>query len=416
MIHILSNTLCLTQTLGAESRDDRRTKSAEIEERTLDTMFGKQVVLLPDLTSIIEPDDHQLANATLSDERAQRLAQIHYDTYNIDSIPAATRAVQWNIHSALKEVFIVCRAFPAISDDDTAVLAMAATFHIICCIDDRIEHLPHPTARKAIDDGLQMLHDMSFASSSHHNTNDEPVVSLSSPSREPWSQRRRLHPLRQRLGIPSNHSASQEGSLAPALLGTFLISISRLLPSYTYNSIRHSIDSFWTGLQDENKYRHASRIDSLTVEAYSAIRSRTIGLASFFDVLADKLCPGSTDLSSAPVQELTRLVSKVAELQNNILGLRKDLEEDERFNIIIVRAHAMMKDDGHFGTDWDTVVGECLSHFVRMHNEKVKETVRCWEEIVNRQLGDGVRRFVDAVLGFVVRHYQWAEKSKRYQA
>jgi hypothetical protein len=379
-------------------------------QRLLETKFGTQLMLLPDLSTFTQSTTSQPASANVSDEHTLQLAQIHLHIYKIDGIRSVSKKDTWNLSAALKEIRVIQGAFPAVAHDDTALLSMAATFHIVCSVDDEMENLDPPIARKAIRDAFQILDDRNSAALASQSLATEKSRNLIKLSNDRWSDRRPLKSLHQRLGSSAFETAAQVGEMVPALLGTYLIHLAHLLPASTYNAIRNGTHSFCTGLRDELEYRDPSMIDLVTVEAYSHIRTRTIGLSAFFNILGGSLCPDSPTADGRSIQELKRLVSQVAELQNNILGLRKDLLEKERFNIIIVRSHVMRTGS------WDERMGESLRHFVRMHNEKVKDAVECWENIVKGEVDNGTRRFVDAVLGFVVRHFLWAEKSKRYQS
>ncbi|KAH6843377.1 hypothetical protein B0I37DRAFT_384333 [Chaetomium sp. MPI-CAGE-AT-0009] len=152
---------------------------------------------------------------------------------------------------------------------------------------------------------------------------------------------------------------------------------------------------------------------------YLSIRSRTIALQPFFEVLkTEYLTPADWELNDT-FMKLQNEVSRVAGLQNDLIGLMRDIDDGEELNAVMVlmggfRGHKK----GHI--DYG-VLSRCVALVNAEHNQSA---ARCFDYM--RQLyreaeameGSEIKRVETVVRHIIIMcetHLRWCSSAKRYR-
>ncbi|KAK4034827.1 isoprenoid synthase domain-containing protein [Parachaetomium inaequale] len=152
---------------------------------------------------------------------------------------------------------------------------------------------------------------------------------------------------------------------------------------------------------------------------YLNIRSRTIALNPFFEVIkTEYLATADWELNTAWLR-LQNEVSRVAGLQNDLIGLLRDIEDGEQLNAVMV----LMR--GFKGYDKSQVDHNILSRCVAMVNAEHNQSAsRCFEYMTQlhraAEASDGsaierVERVARHILMMCETHLRWCSSAKRYR-
>lgn len=167
----------------------------------------------------------------------------------------------------------------------------------------------------------------------------------------------------------------------------------------------HEVGRVLTGLKDEMSLRQDAIARSL--DNYMMIRTRTIGISPFFALMRDDddRPLGETSERVASMQDL---LNAIAGLQNDLLGLRKDLANEEPMNATMV-----ILEERQGALELPKAI-ELLS---LAHNQKISEMEQVWQTTRGR---DGEKQLtssvVDAQFRFTAQHFKWLRAAKRYRA
>jgi hypothetical protein len=163
------------------------------------------------------------------------------------------------------------------------------------------------------------------------------------------------------------------------------------------------------GLIWELDYREGNVIEK-DLRTYLQIRSRTIGITPSFVLVYHLHCP--TNRSKAAFIDLQRVVSLAAGLQNDLIGLEKDLQNGEFMNAVAVALRAMEKE-----TSDQAALSEAISSISRIHNECI-ETIfimlEGWKSVGSTAVENEI--FCSHVIAaFTESHMSWCTTAKRYK-
>ncbi|KAK5997674.1 hypothetical protein PT974_00029 [Cladobotryum mycophilum] len=147
---------------------------------------------------------------------------------------------------------------------------------------------------------------------------------------------------------------------------------------------------------------------------YMAIRSKTIALNPFFEVIKHEFLPAKWRSNSA-WNKLQLEVSRAAGLQNDLIGLEKDLEKNEEMNavIIMMRAH-----DSNLKVLDEKLYSNCISLVNKEHNDSVARSLGCVAKIqqsAKGELPDSVAEVVRHIVSLGETHLKWCASAKRYR-
>lgn len=167
---------------------------------------------------------------------------------------------------------------------------------------------------------------------------------------------------------------------------------------------------------------HRDEIDFLEgrlpngLSTYMTIRSRTIALLPFFEVIKSEYLPQSLHDSPNPVWgNLQHAVCCAAGLQNDLIGLARDLDNGERLNAVMVLLPS-------FGTSSDQLDRDALFKAVAQvsaeHDENVSQAMVWASRLVGDASGpegEAVANVARQILMLCETHLKWCTSSKRYQ-
>jgi hypothetical protein len=182
-------------------------------------------------------------------------------------------------------------------------------------------------------------------------------------------------------------------------------------------------------LQSRPPMRHS-------MAAYLALRRRTIALNPFFEVLkAELLDPnvynqstGSSDLQKAWI-DLQTEVSQAAGLQNDLIGLVRDIDDGEELNAVIVLMRAFGWPSGGDPSTIDrSLLVRCLAVVNSEHNASVARAMDCatrlhraaeaaayGDEVDSATVISQVEAVSRHVLLLAETHLRWCAAHKRYR-
>lgn len=167
---------------------------------------------------------------------------------------------------------------------------------------------------------------------------------------------------------------------------------------------------------------HRDEIDFLEgrlpngLSTYMTIRSRTIALLPFFEVIKSEYLPQSLQDNPNPVWgNLQHAVCCAAGLQNDLIGLARDLDNGERLNAVMVLLPS-------FGTSSDQLDRDALFKAVAQvsveHDENVSQAMVWAARLVGDASGpeaEAVANVARQILMLCETHLKWCTSAKRYQ-
>lgn len=305
----------------------------------------------------------------------------------------------WTWKKAAIEVLSVRKAFPLI-DDQHALMAMTAWFHFLCTIDDLVEGMTDSAGRLALQQSIRLIRESCVWG---------PGLDSKSISS---STRKELSPSTNRISCASSDTTSDtssRGSEGGPVVQLTQALIRRYHKVLAPEHIRHCAETVISVLQFMHLER-GSRMgpEGLTPEDYLCLRTHTIGLAPFFAIIRCFLCspsPSEDDQISQLLASLCSSVTLAVGLQNDIVGLEKDMAEGEQFNMISLLVKQQSQD-----------LEAAFTTVIDMHNKAVDSALTCWTQLTRaRNLTSPSRKYADCLLGFLATHYAWATHSRRYQ-
>jgi hypothetical protein len=322
----------------------------------------------------------------------ETLAMDHYHAFKMPVDTPTAKQLQWTPKLAYKQIRIVSSAFPAVRDK-TSVLAMCAWFHLFCFFDDETEKMPDREGKRAIGLCIDILEASCLPNARFSRT---------------------LRPLQKakiRYTLWSSSRLPSGGTIAGATF-FFTQHTRKLLAPAVYKRMVTVIVGVFQAYAHEITTR--AKVDSLSLDEYLISRSSTIGLAPFWEIALDFF--SRRECSVAGVETLKQVqsilqphVATVVGLQNDLVGLQKDLAESDRMNYVVLRAERTV-----------VSIEQALSATIVLHNSFVREAVQ-GRQILEQELArhgkwdDGVEIFADCMVGFMETHFAWASNSKRYK-
>jgi hypothetical protein len=141
------------------------------------------------------------------------------------------------------------------------------------------------------------------------------------------------------------------------------------------------VSKVFAGMMAETLFRDSPLAN---LDSYMKIRTRTIGMAPFL-VLADESAASAAEVSEE-LKELKECFSETIGLQNELIGLDKDLKVEETMNVVVVlgglRRQLSDSADGEA-----EVLRDCAREAERMHSSAVERAVELWRKFRRRARG-----------------------------
>ncbi|KAK3642965.1 hypothetical protein LTR56_008834 [Elasticomyces elasticus] len=305
----------------------------------------------------------------MDEDKIRAMAEFHAAMY----INKETKSTVLLLQKAERDVAAIWLAFPDLQNEST-VLAMAAWLALLCNVDDEIERLDANTAQLALSDSAAIL-----ASSMRNNER--------SPQRY--------------SGACLNPACDS----IRAWTKNFVRQLRGLVPQAVYINVVNNVLDVWEALQDEAYLREDAVSD---VGSYLEIRTRTVGLRPFFDLLQADLQLDDDELAREPViWQLEQNVTLAVALQNDIVGLKRDLADAEPLNIISMAA-GMPDSDLRSASD----------SAVDMHNQAASAACALASSLSDltrtSELGAASQRYANSVCALIATHFAWVSSAKRY--
>ncbi|KAF2770740.1 hypothetical protein EJ03DRAFT_350038 [Teratosphaeria nubilosa] len=176
---------------------------------------------------------------------------------------------------------------------------------------------------------------------------------------------------------------NREEEAVPGFAKLFVDQVRGVLEKDVYARLVESIIDVWQAMSVETTFAEAVVVDEAT---FLATRARTVGLRPFF-VLVE--AAAGVELTGLEEEEVKTRVALAVALQNDVLGLRRDLEMREGRNYVAVCSRVAGR-----GLAWG------LEKAAVVHNEAEAEAVGAW-----RRAGEGGKGVVGEMVGFVGRHW-----------
>ncbi|KAK0711713.1 hypothetical protein B0H67DRAFT_586144 [Lasiosphaeris hirsuta] len=154
---------------------------------------------------------------------------------------------------------------------------------------------------------------------------------------------------------------------------------------------------------------------------YLGIRRRTIALAPFFEVLKSEYLPaGFADGDATAWAQLQTDVSCAAGLQNDLIGLERDLEGGEQLNAVVVLMRGSNPHAGSAAAVDEALLTRCVGLVAAEHNKAVTRSLAHAARILStaRDAAPAAAAAVAAVARHIMllseTHLTWCAGCKRY--
>ncbi|PIA92394.1 hypothetical protein CB0940_08997 [Cercospora beticola] len=298
---------------------------------------------------------------------------------------------------------------------------MTAWFHVLCNIDDEIERLDSERTRAILACSISMLRDASPDQEEYNHDTAAPVHAAA------------------KINVCTSESQDPSRDRIIALSQSLIEQCQSHLPGHALSRVLSDIIDVLDALSLESEIRD-SLVAPSTAE-YLSLRVRTIGISPFFTILETGLLdhdrkefqdlgqrvpcnvtdesPQDYDINNIDTSafwtsqhhvQFRGYVNRIIGLQNDIVGLPKDLENNEMMNVILLLA-----DHGSNLKNGDERVQTARSLAVAMHNTAVQEAMTLWASVKASYCSHAATVYVDSLLAFTLTHFKWAKRTNRYQ-
>ncbi|KAK4222042.1 Iridoid synthase [Podospora fimiseda] len=342
------------------------------ERRTISIGLMNNISLaldIPDFgVSQIETKPNALARVLLS-----------HAAFRVSMQPEQESAGEGFLDLCAAEVNAISLLFPDLQSDSIHI-CFAAWLAFVCLMDDLLETLPFPEQEAVLIETIEIV--------------------LSRPTHV------RINP----LSAPTVRDKRIQ-ALAKALVDH----CSHHLSSPTVNAFFRAAANVLQAHIDEVRFLEGRIQNDLST--YLSVRSRTIALDPFFEVLKREYLPVEWQFNTA-WDNLQLEIGCSAGLQNDLIGLGKDLETGEQLNAVIVLLRALR---GNLQDTDKTLLTQCIDLVTTKHNQSVLRALNFAEEIIRSaetaspNVSAAVSQLTRHILLLTETHLRWCTKAKRYQ-
>ncbi|KAL1310985.1 hypothetical protein AAFC00_001205 [Neodothiora populina] len=266
--------------------------------------------------------------------------------------------------------------FPALRHRET-ILAMTAWFSYLCTIDDLVEAMDPGEAQQVLQESIKIMKMPYGPLKNHMSVEDTPAERI-------------IH-----------------------ITYAFCRHLQTLLSEFTYRRVILAASDVFGGIMAESPIR-ATGIAPANMDEYMKIRVRTIGIAPLAMLVESETLPQNHAKSSA-LRALEKEIYGVVGLQNDVLGLEKDLREGEVMNFVVVDSGINLTSSDVMTEDGRQKVREGVAHLVIHHNERLQLAKRLRKAIASRPDDSVEKESAEALYLLSATHFYWASTAKRYR-
>lgn len=271
------------------------------------------------------------------------------------------------------DITSVLKCFPFITDDKI-VLAMAAWYTFLCVMDDAVEKL----------DNMMAL--------------NQAIAKLQTAGEDAEED-----------SVPESYSRSYSDAYQRnidevrilAFTAAYISHTRALLPHDLHRGLLRASATVLEAMLSESQWRTQASIEEST---YLFIRCETIGMRPFFLLAHYNFDPTSALKPRHPRLEtaMSNLRTAVG-LQNDLIGLERDLGEGELFNYVLRSRRPSVEK-----------MGQRWMRAIALHNEAIRSAIEAWK-VLRRAGKVGELECLECLLKFVERHFLWATSAVRYK-
>ncbi|KAE8353434.1 isoprenoid synthase domain-containing protein [Aspergillus coremiiformis] len=287
-----------------------------------------------------------------------------------NSAPFETKDQESIMEQYLVEVGAISLFFPDLRANDIRI-CMAAWIGLMYSIDDLVENMQPDEANIAVRHSIMAL--------------QEEGCVVSSP-----------------------------GNIASVVkyIAAFKQHCAKYLSSQASRDFFDSVCTALEGMLEEVQFRHGDLPQDLAT--YMRIRARTVGVSPLFSLVRSTLkvqSPWSSEL-----MDMERDICASTGLQNDLLGLEKDIRTKERMNAVLLGTAQTLKEDQSVDRD---ALQMAADHISAQHNllmkraEQTRDTLQ--EKALTRPELASEAKLADVLLLFAERHLTFSASAKRYE-
>lgn len=172
-------------------------------------------------------------------------------------------------------------------------------------------------------------------------------------------------------------------------------------------------EAVWSVLEAHIEECHFVESGPITdVPTYMRIRRRTIGLNPFFELIKSEYLP--KEAFSEPAWEpLQTQVSAAAGLQNDLIGLERDVEKGEILNAVLIGMRA--KQTANDTLSPDELLSASVSNVSEQHNLAAQSSLESFIQLCQESSSNCVREVARNILTVCQTHLMWCTSDRRYK-
>lgn len=148
------------------------------------------------------------------------------------------------------------------------------------------------------------------------------------------------------------------------------------------------------------------------VPAYMQIRRRTIGLNPFFELIKSEYLRLET-FSDPAWEPLQTHVSAAAGLQNDLIGLERDVERGEVMNAVLIGMRTKQTENNSMSPDEHMYAS--VSHVSERYNLAVQSSLESFSQLCQESSPKCVREVARHILTVCRTHLMWCTSHRRYK-
>ncbi|OQE40042.1 hypothetical protein PENCOP_c006G08038 [Penicillium coprophilum] len=272
------------------------------------------------------------------------------------------------LEQAVGEVKAISLFFPDVRSEHLRI-CMAAWLGVLCTVDDLLEMMRPHEAENAILETIATLQD--------NERNNKKIYEVSPKA------------------------------TVCSLMSLFQNHCCQFLSDAAAKDFFREICTVFCGFMQEIKFQQGYL--KRDMQNYMEIRTRTIGVAPFFSLIRCDLFP--PDYYPDSILAIQKAVNVAVGLQNDLVGLEKDMDEQEPMNAVFVSMEELLRKEEMKGTKLaDTIAAVCS-----LHNCSIAEVVQMHQRILQAAGEESEIIVATSQLLFTETHLRWCTTAKRYR-
>lgn len=148
------------------------------------------------------------------------------------------------------------------------------------------------------------------------------------------------------------------------------------------------------------------------ISVYMDIRRRTIAMNPFFEVIKSEYLPAHA-ASNPTWEQLQTHVSTVAGLQNDLIGLEKDMNSGEILNAVLIGTRSREKEDNCSFSE--ELLATSVAHVREQHNQAVHSSLESFSQLCHKSSPHCVQDVARHILTICHTHLLWCTSHRRYK-